>query len=86
MVNMQPGSAFWIGERPDLTVLMHGMGSGQYVAQEDGVILNLHKSVLRDYEYFKQLFNTQPDVSEWSSWLIQKIYPMSSAKHRYFWG
>ena len=53
---------FCIGERPDLTVLISKSNCHQNVAQ-DSVMLKLHKSVLGKYEYFKQVFATQPEVS-----------------------
>lgn len=64
MANMHASSALWIGERPDLTVLVSDTGGARNVIQAEGVTLKLHKSVLGEYEYFKQRFDAQPDVSE----------------------
>jgi hypothetical protein len=63
MTDMNAPSAFRIGEHPDLTVLISDNSGDQKAAQEDGVILKLHKSVLSEYEYFMQLFAAQPEVS-----------------------
>ena len=64
MADIRVGSAFWIGERPDLTVVISDTSGDQKSMQEDGVILKLHKSVLSENEYFKQRFDAQPDVSQ----------------------
>lgn len=64
MANMHASSALWIGERPDLTVLVSDTSGTHNVTQAEGVTLKLHRSVLSEYEYFKQRFDAQPDVSE----------------------
>jgi hypothetical protein len=75
MANIRP--EFWIGERSDITVLVWGTSGDQDAAQEDGVALMLHKSVLSEYEYFKQLFAAQPEVSKHSFQLSKHILPAS---------
>ena len=62
MVNKHPDSAYRIDESPDLTVLISETGGDNNALQEDGVVLKLHKSVLSEYEYFRQRFSTQPEV------------------------
>ena len=64
MANKHPGSACWIGERPDLTVLISEISGDNNAPQEDNVVLKLHKSVLNEYEYFRQRFSTQPEVTK----------------------
>ena len=63
MADIRAGSAFLIGERPDLTIFISNTSGKQNAPQEDGAILKLHKSVLSEYEYFKQRFSAQPNVS-----------------------
>jgi hypothetical protein len=62
MANKRADPAFWIGERPDLTVIISDTNDDHTAAQEDGLMLKLHKSVISECEYFKQRFDAQPDV------------------------
>jgi hypothetical protein len=62
MANKHPDSACWTGESPDLTVLISETSSDNNTPHEDGAALKLHKSVLSEYEYFRQRFSIQPEV------------------------
>jgi hypothetical protein len=62
MANKHPNSARWTGESPDLIVLISETSGDNNAPQEDGAVLKLHKSVLSEYEYFRQRFSIQPEV------------------------
>jgi hypothetical protein len=64
MANRHPDSAGWIGESPDLTVLISETSGDNNAPQEDGVVMKLHKSILSEYEYFRQRLSTQPEVTK----------------------
>ena len=75
MSNIRADLAFEIGEPPDLTVRISDTSGNQDAAQDNSVILKLHKSVLCKYEYFKQLLAAQPDVSRHRSQITGRLLP-----------
>lgn len=76
MANARARPAFEINEHPDLTVLILDTSGNPSAAQNNSVILKVHKSVLCRYEYFKQLLAAQPEVSRRRSQLNDRFLPL----------